>query len=97
VSGFVPTPGLHVIEERNPATGRPQTRIVECHDLPPHDVIGSVAIRSVSQLQALRRRLKAREDVLLEETRARVRPEACHGGGQVPRRPRLDEMDGEGE
>ncbi len=75
--------------------GKRRVVIVECHDLPPHDVIGRVEVRAASHLQALIRQLKSRLDEILEETRARVRPEACHGGGQVERAPRLDELDGD--
>lgn len=56
--------------------------------------LGVVTVTHASHLQALIRALKSRLDIILEETRARVRPEACHGGGQVPRRPALDEDDG---
>lgn len=51
-----------------------------------------VEVTHASHLQALIRALKARLDVILEDTRARaIRPESCHGGGMVPRAPALDE------
>jgi hypothetical protein len=89
-------PGLHVLTEPDPVRPeRPVTVIVQCHEQPPHQVVNSIRIRAISQLQQLMRSLKRQHDTLIEETRARVRPKSCGSGQQVPRRPTLYEMDGD--
>jgi len=90
------SPGLHVLTEANPRNpARPITVIVQRHQLAPHDVMASIRIATIHELQQLMRRLKAQHDRLIAERRARVSPESCRAGGPVPRRPTLDEMDGE--
>lgn len=91
---FTPAPGIHVVTLSNPA-GRPITVIVQCHQLAPHDVVGRLEIHSIAELQKLLRQIKRQHDALIEDVRARVRPESCGTGGPVPRRPSLDEMDGD--
>lgn len=90
-------PGIHVVSEPDrKRPGRDVTVIIQRHELRPHAVTGRIQVDTVSQLMQLRRKLKAQEDLLLEETRARAqRPEACGSGHQVPRRPTLDEIDGD--
>jgi hypothetical protein len=87
-------PGLNVVQAFD-HSNRPMTVIIQCHRLPPHDPVAQIEITTASDLQALIRRLRHRLDVILEETRARVRPESCGSGFPVERRPTLDELDGD--
>ncbi|RIA01352.1 hypothetical protein D1122_01440 [Cereibacter sphaeroides] len=61
-------PGLHVVETED-FSGRRMVTVVMRHDLPPHDVIGHVDVRTIAELQALIRRLKAKHDNLIEGVR----------------------------